>query len=240
MHKIVRALLRNAIGIPVWVTVVLFGCSPSEPEDPRKAPPESVAVSRSATDAREEDRRPVLVAFGDSLTAGHGVAHSETYPAILQVELDDRGLAFRVVNEGVSGDTTAKALSRVESALRHSPEWVILALGANDGLRGLPLDAMEANLGRLVSQFRDGGAQVVLAGMMLPRNYGPDYVGEFEAVFPRLGAEFDLPLIPFLLENVAMLRELNQSDGIHPNAEGNAIVARQVADRFERIVRGER
>ncbi len=197
-------------------------------------------MARTAADAPEQDPRPVLVAFGDSLTAGQRVSPSETYPAFLQAEFDDRGLEFRVANEGVSGDTTARALSRVESALRHSPEWVILAIGANDGLRGLPLDAMEANLERLVSRFRDGGAEVVLAGMMLPRNYGPEYVRDFEAVYPRVAAKLDLPLIPFLLENVAMVRSLNQSDGIHPNEKGNEIIARQVADILEGIVRHER
>ena len=99
---------------------------------------------------------------------------------------------------------------------------------------------MEANLERLVSRFRDGGAEVVLAGMMLPRNYGPEYVRDFEAVYPRVAAKLDLPLIPFLLENVAMVRSLNQSDGIHPNEKGNEIIARQVADILEGIVRHER
>ena len=240
MRKLVRTLLRNAAGATVWVGLLLSGCSPSEPEASPEPAPESVAVARTEGDAPEQDTRPALVAFGDSLTAGKGVSPAESYPGFLQVEFNRRGLAFRVVNEGVSGDTTARALSRVESALRHSPAWVILAIGANDGLRGLPLDAMEVNLERMVRRFRDGGAQVVVAGMMLPRNYGPEYVSEFEAVYPRVAAKFDLPLIPFLLENVAMVRRLNQFDGIHPNAEGNEIVARQVADFFEPIARGER
>ena len=240
MRKPVRTLLRYAAGATAWVGLALSGCGPSEPEASPEASPESVAVARTEAVAPEQDTRPALVAFGDSLTAGKGVSPAESYPGFLQVEFDRRGLAFRVVNEGVSGDTTARALSRVESALRHRPAWVILAIGANDGLRGLPLDAMEVNLERMVSRFRDGGAQVVVAGMMLPRNYGPEYVSEFEAVYPRVAAKFDLPLIPFLLENVAMVRELNQFDGIHPNAEGNEIVARQVADFFEPIARGER
>ena len=240
MREPVRTLLRNAAGATVWVGLLLSGCGPPEPEAAEEAPPESVAVVRAEGDAPEQDTRPVLVAFGDSLTAGKGVSPAESYPGFLQGEFDRRGLAFRVANEGVSGDTTARALSRVESALRHRPEWVILAVGANDGLRGLPLDAMEANLERMVSRFKDGGAQVVVAGMMLPRNYGPEYVSEFEAVYPRIAAKFDLPLIPFLLENVAMVRELNQFDGIHPNARGNRIVARQVADFFEPLARSER
>ncbi|MCY4595337.1 MAG: arylesterase [Bryobacterales bacterium] len=240
MPKPVRTLLGNAVGVTVWVGLLLAGCGPPEPEVSQEAPPESVVVARAEGDAPEDDPRPALVAFGDSLTAGKGVSPAESYPGFLQAEFDRRGLEFQVVNEGISGDTTARALSRIDGALRHSPEWVILAIGANDGLRGLPLDAMEANLERMVRRFTDGGAQVVVAGMMLPRNYGPEYVGEFEAVYPRVAAKFELPLIPFLLENVAMVRELNQFDGIHPNAKGNEIVARQVADFFEGIVRDER
>ena len=182
------------------------------------------------------DPRPVVVAFGDSLTAGHRVGPGESYPAHLQRELDRRGIGFRVVNEGVSGDTTARALSRVDAALAHDPAWVLLALGANDGLRGLPLDVMERNLGQLIERFEDAGAQVLLAGMMLPRNYGPEYVQQFEAVYPRLATQHGLPLLPFLLENVAMVRELNNRDGIHPNGKGNQIVARQVADAFESVL----
>ena len=235
-----RTLLRNVAGAAVWSGLLVSGCGPAEPEAAQQAPPESVAADRIEEDVPEQDTRPALVAFGDSLTAGKGVSAAESYPGFLQVEFDRRGLAFRVVNEGVSGDTTARALSRIESALRHRPEWVILAIGANDGLRGLPLDAMEANLERMVSRFRDGGAKVVVAGMMLPRNYGPEYVGEFEEVYPRVAEKFDVPLIPFLLENVAMVRELNQFDGIHPNAGGNKIVARQVADFLEPIARTER
>lgn len=183
-----------------------------------------------------QDERPVIVAFGDSLTSGQGVNRDETYPAYLQREIDRRGLAFRVVNEGVSGDTTAKALSRVAGALAHGPAWVILGLGANDGLRGLPLDDMERNLAQIVRLFRDGGARVLLAGMKLPRNYGPAYVGDFEAIYPRLAEDLGLPLIPFLLQDVAMVRELNNRDGIHPNSAGNEIIARNVADAFEGLV----
>ncbi|MCY4189027.1 MAG: arylesterase, partial [Bryobacterales bacterium] len=135
--------------------------------------------------------------------------------------------------QGVSGDTTAVALSRVEAAIARQPAWVIVALGANDGLRGLPLDAMERNLRKVIEMFRQSGAQVVLAGMKLPRNYGPEYVRDFDAVYPRLAEDLNLFWIPFLLENVAMVPELNNDDGIHPNAAGNAIIARQVAAALE-------
>lgn len=213
---------------------LLAGCSQPQVEEPPRAAEE---FPEQAPVAPEADSRPVVVAFGDSLTAGVRVGRDETYPGFLQRELDRRELAFRVVNEGVSGDTTARALARVDVALAHAPAWVILGIGANDGLRGLPIDVMAANLETMIRRFEDGGARVLLAGMMLPRNYGPEYVRDFEAVYPRLAREFDLPLIPFLLENVAMVRELNQADGIHPNAKGNRVVARQVADAFEAVVR---
>ena len=227
-------LQNRAFGIACAAMSLLVGCSQPEAGEPLRAVEQ---LSEQAPVATEADSRPVVVAFGDSLTAGVRVSRAETYPGFLQRELDRRGLAFRVVNEGVSGDTTARAMARVEVALAHAPAWVILGIGANDGLRGLPIDVMEANLETMIRRFEDGGARVLLAGMMLPRNYGPEYVRDFEAVYPRLARVFDLPLIPFLLENVAMVRELNQADGIHPNARGNRVVARQVADAFEAVVR---
>ena len=228
-------MLRNhAFGTAFAALSLLVGCGQPEAREPPRAVEEH---SERTPAAAEADPRPVVVAFGDSLTAGVRVRPAETYPGFLQGEFDRRGLAFRVVNEGVSGDTTARAMTRVDVALAHAPAWVILGIGANDGLRGLPIDVMAANLETMIRRFQESGAQVLLAGMMLPRNYGPEYVREFEEVYPRLARKFDLPLIPFLLENVAMVRELNQADGIHPNAKGNRVVARQVADAFEAVAR---
>ncbi len=229
-----EALPLEGLRTLITAVALLAACGHQDPAQL----PEPEQSFREVPDASSavDDPRPVVVAFGDSLTAGHRVAADETYPAYLQSELDRRGIAFRVVNEGISGDTTARALSRVDAALAHDPEWVVLALGANDGLRGLPLDAMERNLREMTQRFREDGTQVLLAGMMLPRNYGPDYVQQFEAVYPRLAEDLGVPLLPFLLENVAMVRELNNRDGIHPNAGGNEIVARQVADIFEELV----
>lgn len=181
----------------------------------------------------------MLVAFGDSLTAGYGAPPGKSYPDFLQKELLDRGFDLRVVNEGVSGDTTAAALARVDMALADKPAWVIIALGANDGLRGLPVEAMEANLRQMIERFGQAGAKVALAGMTLPRNYGQEYIAGFEAVYPRLAREYDLPLLPFLLDGVAAVPELNQEDGIHPTAEGNERVARHVADFLEPLLRAD-
>ena len=233
MPRRADSLLRAGLGAAFAALLLLAACGSREPSEAAGERPSPAAGAAREHAARKPDPRPVLVAFGDSLTSGHRVPPGETYPALLQREFDRRGIALRVVNEGVSGDTTAKALSRLDAAIAHDPAWVVLALGANDGLRGLPLDAMEANLRDMIRRLLDSGARVVLAGMKLPRNYGPEYVGRFDAVYPRLAEELDLPLIPFLLEDVAMVRELNNDDGIHPNAKGNEVVARQVADFLE-------
>ena len=178
--------------------------------------------------ARAADTRPVIVAFGDSLTAGHGLEPGESYPDVLQKLLDQRGLRYRVVNQGISGDTTSGGLDRVKLALQLKPAVVILELGANDGLRGLPLTATRANLASMIDQFRRGGARVLLAGMTLPRNYGPDYVQGFEQVFRDLAREKRVATIPFLLEGVASDPRLMQPDALHPTAEGTRRVAATV------------
>lgn len=183
------------------------------------------------------DERPVIAAFGDSLTAGYGVPEGSSYPDFLQRELDARGFQYNVVNEGISGETTAQGLIRSEVVLSRKPQWVILGYGANDGLRGLSTERMEANLRQIIRQFLDANVSVLLAGMRLPPNYGSEYVGMFESVFPKLSAEMGVPLIPFLLEDVAGRPALNQSDGIHPNVEGNRRVASHVANFFEKAVK---
>jgi acyl-CoA thioesterase-1 len=169
--------------------------------------------------------RPRIVAFGDSLTAGLGVAAEETYPAQLQRRLDSQGLPYRVINAGVSGDTTAGGLRRVDWVLKSRPDIVILELGANDGLRGLKLQETKANLEKIIQRCRDASVRVVLAGMKLPPNYGAEYTKSFEAIYPALAKQFRLPLIPFFLEGVAGSTSLNQADGIHPTSEGYRIIA---------------
>ena len=231
-----RRRARSPVLAMTAAAALLAACGTNETTDQTRPRVERAGTESSVAAPAVPDTRPVVVAFGDSLTSGQRVGRSETYPAFLQREFDSRGMNYRVVNEGISGDTTAVALSRIDAAIAHRPAWVILALGANDGLRGLPLDAMESNLRELIGQFKQAGANVMLAGMKLPRNYGPEYVREFDEVYPRLAQELELPLIPFLLENVAMVPELNNSDGIHPNAKGNEIIASQVADALEKIV----
>ena len=176
-----------------------------------------------APPASADDR--VLVVLGDSLTAGLGVATEETFPALLEARLRREGYAYRVVNAGVSGDTTAGALRRLDWVLRAHPAVVVVALGANDGLRGLPVAAMRDNLVRIVTRLRASGARVLLAGMRLPPNYGEAYTREFAEAFRAVARRTSVPLVPFLLEGVAGDARLNQADGIHPNAAGQRIVS---------------
>ena len=169
--------------------------------------------------------KPVIVVLGDSITAGLGVAQDEAFPALLEARLRSEGYAYRVVNAGVSGDTTAGGLRRVDWVLRSGPEIVIVALGANDGLRGQSPRGMRANLEGIVSRLRAAGARVLLAGMRMPPNYGAEYTREFEAVFPIVARRANATFMPFLLEGVAADPALNQPDGIHPNAAGHRVIA---------------
>lgn len=178
--------------------------------------------------AAPQDTRPVIVCFGDSLSAGYGVHAGLSYPDFLQKELDHAGYKYRVVNLGVSGDTTSGGLSRIQTAIRLKPAITILELGGNDGLRGVPLTATRQNLDEMTKQLLAGGSKVVIAGMTLPPNYGPDYIREFERIYVQTAAKYKTSRIPFFLEGVALRNDLMQRDGIHPNAKGNEIVAKQV------------
>lgn len=179
---------------------------------------------------------PLVVFLGDSLTAGLGLEAEDAYPARVAEALEARGIAARVVNAGVSGDTTAGGLARLDWLLAQRPALVVVALGANDGLRGQPLESIDQNLRAIVTRARAAGARVVLAGMQMPPNYGPEYTRGFRELYPRLARELDVPLIPFLLDGVAAVPELNQPDGIHPTAEGQRRIAGTVLPAIERAL----
>jgi acyl-CoA thioesterase-1 len=165
------------------------------------------------------------VTFGDSLTAGFGAEPGASYPDFLQKQLDRAGLGWRVVNAGVSGDTTADGVNRISEVLAVKPRVVILEFGGNDGLRGLPIETTRANLEQMIVELRNSGAAVILAGMTLPPNYGPEYIQGFEQIYRDLAAKYKLVRIPFLLEGVATDRSLMQRDGLHPTGQGNEKVA---------------
>ena len=171
---------------------------------------------------------PVILAFGDSLTAGFGVPDAQSYPARLQKIIIENGYPHQVVNGGVSGDTTAGGVRRIKWLMKHNPEIVILELGANDGLRGLSLKEMESNLEQIIVICKEGGAKVLLTGMKVPPNYGEEYTVEFEKIYIRLAEKHKLSLVPFLLEGVAGRREYTQPDGIHPLGSGYEIVVQTI------------
>jgi len=183
------------------------------------------------------DARPVILAFGDSLTAGYGVPRGSGYPEQLQRKLDGLGYKYRLVNMGISGDTTSGGRARMKPALDVMPAVVILELGANDGLRGQPITEMQANLEEMISEFQKRGAKVILAGMTLPRNYGAAYVKSFEEVFRSLAKKYNLPLIPFFLEGVAGNPKYTLDDFLHPNAEGYVLVTDIVMKTLQPVLK---
>lgn len=169
-----------------------------------------------------------IVAFGDSLTSGLGVENSQTYPSILQKKLQKEGYHYRVINAGVSGDTTSGGLRRVEWVLRNKPEIIILELGINDGFRGMDIKLIHQNLAGIIEKLHQEKIKIILAGMELPRNYGLEYTELFKRVYSDLSKKYDLLLVQFFLEGVAMKKELNQSDGIHPTGEGYKVVVENI------------
>jgi len=188
---------------------------------------DAASAATTATTPAQQNL-PKIVALGDSLTAGYGLSLHESYPSLLQEQLKRDGFAYEVVNAGVSGDTTAGGLRRLDWALEGDVRFVILELGANDILRGLPTTEMRKNLAQLIERSRARGAKVLLAGMYAPTNSGAEYGRASIEVFPALAKEYDLPLIPFFLNRVAGIENLNQADGVHPNPEGTRIVASTV------------
>jgi acyl-CoA thioesterase-1 len=183
------------------------------------------------------DTRPVIVAFGDSLSAGFGAEPGKSFPDFLQKDLDAAGLHWRVVNAGVSGNTTTDGLYRVNEVLRHKPRITIVEFGGNDGLRGLPLDMTESNLEQITQMLQSGGSKVLLAGMTLPPNYGSDYITRFGQIYANVSKKDNVPLIPFLLSDVVFRPGLMQQDGIHPTAQGNEIVAKTVMRYLKPLLR---
>jgi len=181
-------------------------------------------------------RVPVILDFGDSLTAGYGLAPEQAFPARLQAALGQQGIEVRVINAGVSGDTTAGGLARLDWALADKPDLVILALGANDALRGIAPATVRDNLDKMIQKIEANGAKVLLVGMLAPPNWGAEYESAFDRIFPDLAKVHDVQLYPFFLEGVAMKPELNQPDGLHPNERGVAVLVDRLAPVVARLV----
>jgi acyl-CoA thioesterase I len=179
---------------------------------------------------------PVILDFGDSLTAGYGLAPEQAFPARLELALRRQGIEVRVVNGGVSGDTTAGGLVRLDWALADKPDFVILALGENDALRGIDPATVRDNLDKMIRKIEATGARVLLIGMLAPPNWGAEYKSAFDRIFPELAKVHDVQLYPFFLEGVAMNPELNQPDGLHPNERGVAVLVDRLAPVVARLV----
>ncbi len=212
-------------------------CSPSDPPaaaEKRATDSPAPPVERAAT--AQPAQAPKIVILGDSLTAGLGLDSSQSFPSLLQQRLDREGYKYRVVNAGVSGDTSAGGLRRLDWALEGDVRVLIVELGANDGLRGLSVAEMKKNLSAIITRAQKRGISVILAGMEAPPNYGEQYTVEFRQAYRDVAQEHNVPLIPFLLDGVAGLREMNQGDGIHPNAEGARVVERTVWRTLEPVL----
>jgi acyl-CoA thioesterase-1 len=222
----------NAI-VAAWILAAVLGmpgCNSShsnERKEVQSGSPTQEPVPAVPSTPEQVDPRPVIVTFGDSLTQG---VSGKSYPAFLQDLIDRAGYRYRVDNQGVSGDTTSDGLARVDNVIAAKPVLVVLEFGGNDGLRGVPVTATRQNLDEMIQRLQMSSIPVVLAGITLPPNYGPDYVKPFTAIFPELAKKYKLRSIPFLLVHVYSDRNLMQPDGIHPNQAGNEIVAKDVFD----------
>ncbi len=178
----------------------------------------------------------LVVALGDSLTEGFGVLEEEAYPHLLEQKLLSKGYNVKVINAGISGSTSASAPSRLQWYVRVKPDIIIIALGGNDGLRGLSVEHMKKNLGKAIEMARSEKIQVLLAGMQIPSNYGREYTKSFRKAFYELAEHYQLPMIPFLLKEVGNVPDLNLPDGIHPNPEGHKIISRTVPEHLEPLL----
>ncbi len=200
---------------------ISFGCASGTGSEPGAR-----AVKKPVTMPEIISNRPKIIAFGDSLTAGFGLSEKESYPYLLQEKLKADGYDFEVVNAGVSGDTSLGGLERAEWVLEQdNAKILILELGANDLLRGIPVAKMKANLDQIIRKSKAKNLKVLLCGMLAPPTMGAEYQRDFTRAFPDLAAEHKVAFLPFLLENVALDKDLNQADGIHPNAKGSKIMA---------------
>jgi acyl-CoA thioesterase-1 len=205
------------------------------------AQPEVRATRESEVTPAPVERAPVstaprIVFLGDSLTAGYGLAKEASVPSLIQMRLREGGYPHEVVNAGVSGDTSAGGLNRLEWSLAGDVKVLVLELGANDGLRGLPVAALKKNLTEIITRAQARGIRVVLTGMEAPPNFGAAYTSEFRDVYRQLAREHDVTFVPFYLEGVAGISSLNIEDGIHPNAEGSRIIEKTVWSALEPLL----
>jgi acyl-CoA thioesterase-1 len=222
-HTNRRLLVCLLAGLATACNGGAIGCDAGNANE--RASSQAVAPEPAPPAAKTDDERPKIVVLGDSLTAGLGLLETQSYPQRLQEKIDREGFVYEVVNGGVSGDTSAGGLRRLDWVLQEDVRVLILALGANDGLRGLSVAEMKQNLAQIIEKARARNVVVILAGMEAPPNYGAEYAASFRQAYRDLALQYHLLFVPFLLDKVAGQGGLNQADGIHPNPEGAAIVA---------------
>ena len=199
--------------------------------------PESEALEPAPAAPEIPSDAPTVAFLGDSICAGLHLAEHQAFPALLARRMADEGLPFRLVNSCESGRTSAGARSALPWVLRSVPDLVVLEIGGNDGLRGIPLAEIETNLRALIEAVRDSGADVLLLGVRIPPNYG-EYAASFDALYPRLAAEYELAFVPYFMEGVGGVAEQNVSDGLHPTPEGQALIADNVAGELRKLLQG--
>ena len=230
-----RTLRAILVGV---VFVLVAGCG--EDRAAREVAPQG-RTQRASASASAVSTRPRIVFLGDSLTAGYGLAKEQSVPSLIQRRLADEGYDYEVINAGVSGDTSAGGLSRLDWSLNGNVKVLVIELGANDGLRGLPVDAMKRNLTEIITRAKNRGITVLLTGMEAPPNFGVAYTNEFRQAFRDLAREQKVAFIPFYLDGVAGNPNLNIADGIHPNPEGSQIVERNIWTSLEPLLeKGDR
>jgi acyl-CoA thioesterase-1 len=221
----------------VWALLtILAGCSSREVVWPEEEARPERSVPADSDSPQHGAAGPRVIFLGDSLTAGYGLSEEEAFPALIGARLAAEGRPIRLVNAGVSGDTSAGGLRRLAWLLAQRPHILVVELGANDGLRGLPLEQTESNLRQIIERSVESGSQVLLLGMQVPPNYGADYAQGFAAIYPRVARELGIPLVHFLLDGVGGRLELNLADGIHPTAEGHQILTANVLPYLEELL----
>jgi acyl-CoA thioesterase-1 len=231
----------RAVRLVALVTLVALlsaGCRSVDEAPPPAAAPQAPATA-SPSDRPADDTSaagPKVAFLGDSISAGLHLSADQAFPAVLQRDLAARGVRFQLLNAGVSGDTTAGGLRRVDWILKQSPAIVVIELGGNDGLRGLPVESIEQNLRAIVQKVRARGASALLLGMRLPPSYGAPYVEQFEALYPRLARELEVPFVPFFMDGVAGVAAMNLPDGLHPTADGHVRLAAALRQPVEQLI----
>jgi acyl-CoA thioesterase-1 len=215
--------------VVIALTLIFAACQRTEqPSDQPEIARTGDATPTPSPNPAEAEERPAIIAFGDSLTAGFGLTEEQSYTTLLQRRLDEKGYPYRVINAGVSGDTSAGGARRIDWALQGNAKFLILELGANDALRGQPVPELKKNLAQIIERAQSRGLTVILAGMEAPPNMGQEYSQAFRQAYADLAKQYKLVFIPFVLEGVGGVSELNQADGIHPNPEGEKLMMENV------------